>query len=352
MNIAIDISPLKAGNFLQHRVRGTGFYLENLNKSLKKYFPNNNYYLFSRGEKVPRGVDVIHYPYFEPFFLALPFSSKNKFVVTVHDLTPLVFPANFPPGIKGKIKWMLQKNRLRRASAVITDSESSKKDIVRFTGIKESKVDVVYLASAEDFSPNKRNVDKVKKKYNLPDKFVLYVGDITWNKNLPSLLRAVMIKKIPLVMVGKALVDKDFDRANPWNQDMAKVSELVRDNGNIFALGFVDHEDLVALYSSAVAFVMPSFYEGFGLPILEAMSCGCPVITSRGGSIPEIAQDAAFYIDPYDIDDISEGIEKVFNDKSLQEDLSRKGILQAEKFSWKKTAENTIKVYDKVASEK
>src|ERR1035437_9648563 len=151
MKIAIDMSPLKTGNFLQHRVRGTGFYLENLKRSLLKYYPKNEYIFFTRGEKLPKDVEVVHYPYFEPFFLTLPVFSKNKKIVTVHDLTPLVFPDHFKSGLKGNLKWQIQKLALKNADAIITDSESSKKDIVKFAGINSEKIKVVYLAAGPEF---------------------------------------------------------------------------------------------------------------------------------------------------------------------------------------------------------
>src|SRR3989344_8775015 len=128
MNIAIDISPLKNGHYLQHRVRGTGFYLKNLQLSLEKYYPENNYTYFSRGDLLNKEIEIIHYPYFEPFFLTLPLFLKSKTIVTVHDLTPLVFPNNFKTGLKGRLKWEIQKKHLRDANAIITDSISSKKD--------------------------------------------------------------------------------------------------------------------------------------------------------------------------------------------------------------------------------
>lgn len=352
MNIAIDVSPLRSGNFLKHRVRGTGFYLKNLKNSLEKYYPQNNYTFFSSGERLPQNVDLVHYPYFEPFFLSLPFKTKSKFIVTVHDLTPLVFPGNFPSGIKGKIKWNLQRLRLRKANAIITDSQSSKKDIVRLAQIPGNKINVIYLAAGEEFEvirSSELQIKNLKNKYNLPDKFALYVGDVTWNKNLPALVEAAKISKIPLVLVGKAIAEKEFDRNNPWNQDLVRVKKMTSENANISVLGFVPQDDLVSLYNIATVFVMPSFYEGFGLPILEAMSCGCPVVVSKEGSIPEVAGDAAFYVDAYDVNSIAQGMEKVFKDAMLQKKLSRKGIAQSGKFSWKKTAEETMKVYKKVA---
>jgi glycosyltransferase involved in cell wall biosynthesis len=349
VNISIDISPLKTGHFLQHRVRGTGQYLEKLKLSLEKYFPRNKYSYFIRGEKISKDADVIHYPYFEPFFLTLPLKSLNKSIVTVHDLTPLVFPKNFPSGIKGNLRWIIQKRGLKKLAAIITDSQSSKKDIVKHAGVKEEKIHVVYLAAGEEFKvlENKAVLGKTRSKYNLPDKFVLYVGDVTWNKNLPRLLEAVIAADLPLVIVGKAIKEDDFDRNNSWNQDRVKVRDLISKNESILALGFVPAEELPVIYNLATVFAMPSIYEGFGLPILEAMSCGCPVVTSKSGSIPEIAGNAAFYVDPYSVLDIASGIRKIFENAALAGKLSKEGIEQAGRFAWKKTAEDTVAVYEK-----
>ena len=351
MNIAIDISPLHSGNFLQHRVRGTGFYIENLKTSLEKYFPENNYIYFIKGDKLQKNTDVIHYTYFEPFFLTLPLEKKHKKIVTVHDVTPLVFPIHFPPGIKGKIKWEIQKKALKNSDIIITDSSSSKRDIIKYTGIKDEKIKVIYLAAKENFVPlkNKNTKQEITKKYNIPSEFILYVGDITWNKNVPRLIEAVNTIEIPLVIVGKALSDKELgktDRKNLWNQDLFKVEQLIKQNKEIFRLGFVPEEDLIKLYNSARVFLMPSLYEGFGLPVLEAMSCGCPVITSKDGSLEEVGGEAVFYVDAHNTNSIASGVKEVFIDSKKQIELKKKGLVQAKKFSWKKTAEETIKVYE------
>lgn len=349
MNIAIDQSPLKLDNLLQHRVRGTGFYIKNLKKALIKYYPKKSYKFFVRGEKLSKSIDLVHYTYFEPFFLTLPFFNKTKTVVTVHDLTPLVFPKYFPVGIKGAIKWQIQKLALSRMDAIITDSESSKNDIIKYANIPSAKINTVYLAASSSFKviKDRKLLEKIHVKYNLPEKFVLYVGDVTWNKNLPRLVQAIKKINVNLVMIGKALVNDNFDSTNPWNQDLVNLRKLTENDKRFIKLGFLEEEDLVGVYNLANVFTMPSIYEGFGLPVVEAMTCGTPVVTSKEGSLQEVADNAVFYVDPYTINSIANGISNVFTSKKLQKELSQKGLNQAKKFSWKKTAQDTIKVYEK-----
>src|ERR1035437_9696090 len=133
-------------------------------------------------------------------------------------------------------------------------------------------------------------------------------------------------------MVGKSLVSQEYDKNSPWNADLNRVNELTKGDSNIMRLGFVSMEELVQIYNLATVFAMPSLYEGFGLPILEAMACGCPVVTSKEGSLPEVAGEAVMYVDAYDMDNISAGIQKVFKDENLQKELSEKGLEQVKKF--------------------
>lgn len=346
MKIAIDVSPLETGNFLQHRVRGTGVYINSLKESFLRYFPQNSYTFFTGKNEIPKDSDIVHIPYFEPFFLTLPFYSSHRTIVTVHDLTPFVFPQHFPRGLKGEVKWMIQKYLLKKADSIITDSNASKKDIVKFTNISEEKVHVVYLAAGEGFRQvGDEKQYAVRKKYKLPEKFILYVGDVTWNKNLPRLLDAVSLLDAHLVMVGKALVENTSDLDNPWNSDLQIVREKIANNSRIIPLGFVSDEDLVYLYNAATVFAMPSLYEGFGLPLLEAMSSGCPVVTTKEGSLSEVGGNAVYYVDAYNTKAISKGIGDVFRTSSLQKELAAKGLKQASKFSWKKTAQETMDIY-------
>lgn len=346
MKIAIDVSPLESG----HKVRGVGFYLQHLKDALIKYFPEHNYNFFTKEEELHGKIDIVHYPYFDPFFLTLPLFKKYPTVVTIHDLTPLIFPEHFPAGFKGKLRWQMQKLNARKADMIIADSNASKEDIVKIIDIQEPKVAVAYLAGAKEFKKlpiTKTDGDALRKKYALPQKFALYVGDVTWNKNLPNLIKASVKANVPLIMVGKNLVQTEYDKNNPWNKDLVEVQKLCAQYPSVHRLGFVPTEDLVKLYNIASVFSMPSHYEGFGLPVIEAMQSGCPVITTKGGSLPEVAGDAALYVDGTNVESIANGLIKVYRDESLQKELSKKGIEQAKHFSWKETASQTIEAYEK-----
>lgn len=342
MKIAIDVSPLSSG----HRIRGVGFYLTHILQAFKKYYPQHQYLEFTQNP--PEEYDVIHYPYFDPFFLTLPVFGKSRTVVTVHDLTPLVLPNIFPIGLRGKVAWAIQKSALKRAKRIITDSISSKKDVEKLTGISASKINSVYLAAGDQFKKleDAEKKSKIKTKYKLPNVFALYVGDATPNKNLPNLVKAILRTQIPLIMVGKSLVDVSIDLSNVWTKDIKIVRELQTQHASqIRLLGFVPDEDLVQLYNLATVLVMPSIYEGFGLPVIEAFACGCPVISSNKGSLGEIIGNAAFTVDPHNIESISDAIQKLVGDKKLAKQLSQAGIQQSKEFSWKKTASETLKTY-------
>lgn len=348
MKIAIDVSPI-TGEMTGHKVRGVGFYLEYLKRSLETYYPKNHYIFFTDIKTVPSDIDVLHYPYFDPFYQTLPAKSPFKTVVTVHDLTPILFPSHFPAGLKGKIRWEFQKHALKKQARIITDSMASKKDIISITGINEKQVDVAYLAASEDFKQLEKGTWRrdIREKYHIPEKFVLYVGDVTWNKNVPRLVKAIQELNVHLVLVGKTLPDTSVDVNHPWNADLLQLRQMTKNDERIHRLGFVKTPDLVSLYNLATVFAFPSVYEGFGLPVLEAMQCGCPVVTTKGGSLLEVAGDAAIFVDGYTVESIKEGISDVYVNHHVQEDLIQKGLMQASKFSWEKTADVTIESYKK-----
>lgn len=349
MKVAIDVTPLKA----KHRFRGIGIYTRNLVESLQSIkLPNFSIQTIESGRN-SKDCDLIHYPFFDFFFLTLPFKKTKPTVVTIHDCTPLVFPKNYPPGFRGKLKFLIQKFSLGGVRRVITDSENSKKDIVKFLNIPEEKIDVIYLAAGNKVKriENKDFLMKLSNKFNLPKKFVLYVGDVNFNKNVPGLVKACQLAEIPLVIVGKQAVETEFDRSNRENWPLIELCKLCKKKKDVLRLGFVEEEELAGLYSLAYVYCQPSFYEGFGMQILEAMTCGCPVVTSNVSSLPEIANQAAVLVNPHNIREIALGIKKVIEDKEFRDKMIMAGFKQASKFSWEKTARHTLKVYEKALEE-
>lgn len=343
MRIAIDVTPLHTG----HRDRGVGTYTKLLIEALQKYESNHTYSFFTRGQKVPENVDLVHYPYFDPFFLTLPVIISRPTVVTVHDLIPLVFPEHFSTGVRGMIKWQLQRLSLAQTTRIITDSDTSKKDVIRIAGISSQIIDVVRLAPADVFRPvtDKTLLQTVATKYKLPERFILYVGDINWNKNILGMLEAFQkfnSREVKLVLVGKAFTE----RSPEANAIQASIDALgIRDK--VIMPGFVAFDDLPEFYSLASVYVQPSRYEGFGLPILEAFACGCPVISSRSPGLSEIA-GPTIMVDSNNPSDIASRIRETLTmsmDKRLA--LIQKGILWAKQYSWEAVAHQTVQSYEK-----
>lgn len=345
MRVAIDEGPLTGG----HAVRGIGVHTKLLLEYLEKQKgididPVNI-------EKVDTSeYDVIHLPSFHPFFLSLPSKKLGRTVLTIHDLIPLVYPRHYPPGIKGRFRFYLQEQRLKNIDRVITISETSKKDIVRFLGFSADKVDVIYLAPRAVFKKlkGKGPQKKIKEKYGLPDEFVLYVGDVNYNKNLLRLGDACKKAGVPLVIVGKQAAESDFDRTHPENRPLVRFLDKYGDDKAVLRLGFVKDEDLVRIYNLASLYCQPSLYEGFGLPVLEAMACQTPVVASKTPALAEISGKAAYFVDQEDADDIADGIKKVMEDGSLRKRLIAKGEKKVKEYSWEKTAKETVEVYKKV----
>jgi glycosyltransferase involved in cell wall biosynthesis len=271
----------------------------------------------------------------------LPRLSRVKSVFTLHDLIFRLYPETHKP----LNRWFLTLTMprfLQAADAVITVSRHTATDAMRFYGLDEKKIHVIHEGVNPLFRPaSTEAIARVRQKYALPDRFILSLGTIEPRKNLTALLDAYRTLRgagsdVGLVFAGKKgwLYEGFFRR----------LRELGLEDKVVFT-GFVDDADLPALYSAAELFVFPSLYEGFGLPVLEAMACGTAVISSNAASLPEVSGDAALLVDPTGVADLAGAIEEVLDNGVHREELEGKGPEQAAKFSWDKAAEQTLQVY-------
>lgn len=382
-----DIEPLNKGflriginaRYIQRQITGIERYTLELIKNIEKIDTKNRFVLFyNKHEKIPKitksqnftdyisrfptknvffrilweemylsqeikskRIDVFH----GPSFVVPMIKPKNcRYVITIHDLSWFYYPESFTFFNKLFFRVFLP-NSIKKADVIIADSRSTKNDIIKFYGVNPEKIKVIYLGIDKDFC---RPSDAAKnslilRKYGLPEDYILSIGSLLPRKNIVNIIRAFYdLKKKglkeKLVIIGKKawLYEQIFSIIKDFN-----IREEV-----IFT-GYVEDKNLPYLYSSAKLLLFPSFYEGFGLPILEAMSCGCPVITSKVSSMPEVAGDAALLVDPKNIGQISKSIEKLIKDESLRKDLINRGYEQAKKFSWEKTANETLAMYKK-----
>jgi glycosyltransferase involved in cell wall biosynthesis len=265
-------------------------------------------------------------------------------VLTVHDMIFKLFPEHQ----KRLNYWYLNATMplyCRRADAIITVSECSKRDIVRHYDLDPAKISVIYEAAASEFRPaSPVAVDEIHRQYGLPNRFIIHVGTIEPRKNLSRLVEALERLRdeglrIPLVVVG----------ARGWLYDdlFRRLQEMGIRNDVHFP-GYVPRAHLPILYSAAVMAVMPSVYEGFGLPVLEAMACGTPVVCSNASSLPELGGAAARYFDPYHIEAIGDAIRMVWASEELRTEMREAGLAQAAKFSWARAADETGEVYQRL----
>jgi glycosyltransferase involved in cell wall biosynthesis len=348
MKIALVRPPL-AG----HMLRGTGNYTEQLITALASHKGKDIY-----SEMVDFGTDleafdIVHYPYFDPFFLTLPLSKKKSTIVTVHDLIPLLYPREFPKGLRGTIKWYIQRHSLSSASKIITDSRSSESDIKKYINISESKIHVVYLAASNQFKKitDEKKLLQIRKKLRLPESFILCVGDVNYNKNIPTLLHAFQRMKASFPKLKLVLVGMGFIQSSVQMEHLSVLIKQLAIESDVVKIGKLSVDELVGVYNLAEFYIQPSLAEGFGLPVLEAMSCGCPVAISDRTSLPEIAGNAALYFNPENPDEISAIASRILDDSDLKESLIQKGFKQSSTFTWEKTAEDTISVYQKAYEE-
>lgn len=290
-------------------------------------------------------VDVLHVQFTAPPFCPCPT------VVSIHDLSFEHLPQTFSRRSRTQLR-LTVRHSARRAARILTLSEDTRRDLMETYGIEAERIRAIPLAAPAHFAPveDTSELQRVRHNYGINGDYLLSVGSIQPRKNLTRLVRAYAslrgdysADKLPkLVLVGKC--------GWLYNDTLRALDEFgVRES--VILTGYVPHRDLPALYSGALCFVYPSFFEGFGLPPLEAMKCGTPVIVGNRTSLPEVVGDAGLAVDPFDVDAIADAIKKLMNDSDLRRELSVKGKQRAAGFDWLETARRTLKVYEEVAGE-
>lgn len=269
--------------------------------------------------------------------VSVPLSLKGKMVVTVHDVIWEAHPGMIPNHTEQLHKIALDRlNKLK--PFVIADSESTRQDILKYTSIPEENIKTVYLSYDED----NMYPDKIKVLDIIDGRYFLFVGAFERRKNIAAIVRAFNLiahkhSDIKLVIAGKKIWDD--------TSDLEKALEESKFKDRIIFPGYIDVSAKRRLYSNAVAFIFPSLYEGFGIPVLEAMACGCPVITAYNSSLSEVGGDAAIYVDTYNTEQLAIEMNRLLENSSLRNELIIKGFSNKDNFSWNKTAENVEQLY-------
>lgn len=322
-----NISLMKLNKF-KNLIRGTAFY------SLLKLIKDYSAILSTKSFDL----------YFEPNFVILNKIKAKKYIVVVHDFSFDKYPFWHPEERVKYFKTNFWIN-IKRADIVVFPSHFILNEAVNDYGFDREKLRVVYLGVDNEIFKHYPApfINIVLKKYNLPEKYILFVGSIEPRKNLKNLILAYcslpdyLKKNFKLVVVG----------LSGWNND--EIFSILKENRkNIIYTGYIPEKDLAILYSMAELLVYPSFYEGFGLPPLEAMACGCPVIVSDRASLPEVCGDAAFYCEPNDPDSIAEAIQKILEDRDLRDALIKRAKNRIKFFKWEDTAKNLLKFFNEI----
>ncbi|MCD4785958.1 MAG: glycosyltransferase family 4 protein [Candidatus Eremiobacteraeota bacterium] len=383
MRIGFDLRPLQ----LSPGVMGIGVYIKNLIANISSIDKENQYFFlvlkdrefpevnlspefqyelieipsasnpylnvikdkFTLGSIVSKySLDLIHFT--SPLELKLNFDLgkyNNRSVLTIHDLTPLFYGDLIFRKKRRLLKplFHILLRNIKKAGHLISVSDNTKKDLIERLKIPPEKITVTHLAADDCFRAidDEYYLDEIKSKYNLPDKFVMYLGGFSLHKNLNSLIEAMVLLQVeyrldtPLVIAGT----KDSFHLPELEK---RISELGLTD-RVYFPGFIPTVDLPAVYNLASVFVFPSMYEGFGLPPLEAMKCGTPTIVSNTSSLPEIAGSSAIVCNSRDIESLAESMHRILSSVEIADDLKKKGILRAMDFSWEKCARETLDVY-------
>ncbi|MBU2229549.1 glycosyltransferase family 4 protein [Patescibacteria group bacterium] len=315
----------------------------------KRYMPFSYSHMLISAVLIKDKLDVFHAPAY-----ACPLTYPGKIVLTVHDLAIYRHPSWFPSGQSFSTKILVPKS-IKKAVRIIAVSKATKRDIMKLFKTPSDKVSVVYEGVVPQKSIGKtKSVSKtiIQRKYKIGEKYLFFIGTIEPRKNLVALIKAY---NLLLLKNYKKFKDYDLVIAGKKGWKYEEIFKTIKDqkfNYKIRFLNYVSQEHKVALMKNATCFVFPTLYEGFGLPIAEAMSMGVPVITSKVSSMPEVSGDAALLIDPNKIVDIEKALAKVLANKRLREKMSKAGISQAKKFTWAKAAKETIKVYQDIGKKK
>ena len=289
-------------------------------------------------------VDLFHAPHY-----VLPALTPCRSVVTIHDCIHLRFPQYLPTRIGYAYARAQMWLATHKAARVITVSEASKRDILRYFRVPESRIDVIYNAIDERFwhEPDPEDISRTRERYRLTAPFVLYAGNIKPHKNLERLIEAFHLMRqgspelrdVELLIIGDEISKYATLRRAVHRHKLHK---------HVRFFGFVPDQTLASLYRLANAFVFPSLYEGFGLPPLEAMASGTPVIASNVSSLPEVVGDAALMIDPYEPGAIADAMRQVLTDSQLRADLRARGFIRAREFSWERSVRRVREIYEEV----
>lgn len=287
-----------------------------------------------------RAVDVAHVPYFAP-----PLFSSTTTVVTIHDLIPLILPSYRGSGAV-RLYMRLVSRAARRATLILTDSQASARDIEELLNVPQERLRVIPLAVDAAYRPLPPEDRKpVLQRLGVPSRYLLYLGGFDQRKNVDGLLRAYArarddLDDVPLVIAGRLPAED-----TPFNPHPKRIMEELGISTRVHYTGWVLEADKPALYSGATAFFFPSLYEGFGLPVLEAIACGTPAIVGSGSSLEEVAGPGGIAVPPTDIKALSEALIRVVQDADLRQTLARRGLEHARRLSWRATAERTVEVY-------
>jgi glycosyltransferase involved in cell wall biosynthesis len=292
-------------------------------------------------------VDLLHSPYWSN-----PLWAPWPTVVTVHDVIQFVLPEYAWRKIS-RVYFGIVSRGARRADAIITVSECSKRDIVKLLGLPPQRIHVIGNAVDATLHPVRDAwlLASVRERYGIGARFVLYFGGFDLRKNVPRLIEAygrlpaVLRKEYQLVISGRYQ-----HLGHPLYPDPRETVQRLGLEGQVIFTGQIREQDKAPLFSAATVFAFPSLYEGFGIPVLEAMACGTPVVTSNLSALPEVAGDAGLLVDPYNTDAISAGIHTLLEEQPLREELARRGLERAGLFTWQQVADQTLKVYRLVAN--